>query len=148
MLLTIYTPSSRPRRQQQHHRHPRPRPFPALVRPRHCLAALLAVSNAMPRPRYSQSSVSDARPLARPLEFEFSKRVSRSRIFKASMTERLASWSTIDLSARGIPTEEIINAYRWFGNGGLGVILTGNLIVDAVNIEGAGNLIIPPDAPF
>ncbi|KAJ5235901.1 hypothetical protein N7489_005992 [Penicillium chrysogenum] len=99
--------------------------------------------------RYGQDRpVSDPSVLGRPLELTFSKRTAKNRFLKAAMTERLSSWNPKDLSKRGIPTPEIINAYKWFGEGGIGTILTGNLIVDAVNIEGAGNLIIPPDAPF
>lgn len=103
----------------------------------------------MAQQRYGQDRpVSDPSALGQPLELAFSKRTAKNRFLKAAMTERLSSWDPKDLSKRGIPTPEIINAYKWFGEGGIGTILTGNLIVDAVNIEGAGNLIIPPDAPF
>lgn len=92
--------------------------------------------------------MTDPSVLGRPLELAFSKRRATNRVMKAAMTERLSSWDPNNLSKRGIPTPEIINAYNWFGEGGIGIILTGNLMVDTVNIEGAGNLIIPPDAPF
>ncbi|KAH6661542.1 hypothetical protein F5X68DRAFT_145534 [Plectosphaerella plurivora] len=95
-----------------------------------------------------QSPVGDASALGRPLELPFSKRTVKNRFFKASMTERLCTWDSKDLSKRGIPTQDIINTYKWFGEGGIGIIMTGNLMVDPVNIEGPGNLIIPPDAPF
>ncbi|EWZ28396.1 uncharacterized protein FOBCDRAFT_138844 [Fusarium oxysporum Fo47] len=101
----------------------------------------------MTRPRYGSEKV-DPTPLGQPLEFPFSKRVAKNRFMKAAMTERLASWDPKDLSKRGIPTEDLINTYKWFGKGGIGMLLTGNLMVDPVNIEAAGNLIIPPDAPF
>ncbi|KAH7124898.1 hypothetical protein B0J13DRAFT_679854 [Dactylonectria estremocensis] len=103
----------------------------------------------MAQQRYGQDRpVSDPSPLGQPLELAFSKRTAKNRFMKAAMTERLSSWSLKDLGKRGIPTPEIINAYKWFGQGGAGAILTGNLMVDPVNIEGAGNLVIPPDAPF
>lgn len=103
----------------------------------------------MAKHRYGQDSpISDPSPLGHPLELAFSKRTAKNRFMKAAMTERLSSWSLKDLSKRGIPTPEIINAYKWFGEGGTGTILTGNLMVDPVNIESAGNLIIPPDSPF
>ncbi|KAI3578714.1 hypothetical protein IWW34DRAFT_805374 [Fusarium oxysporum f. sp. albedinis] len=103
----------------------------------------------MTKPRHGEASpVSDASALGRPMKLPFSMRTAKNRFMKAAMTERLSSWDPVDLRKRGIPTSEIINAYKWFGRGGVGIILTGNLMVDAVNIEGAGNLIIPPDAPF
>ncbi|KAH7462843.1 NADH-dependent flavin oxidoreductase [Fusarium oxysporum f. sp. matthiolae] len=101
----------------------------------------------MTRPRYGSEEV-DPTPLGQPLEFPFSKRVAKNTFMKAAMTERLASWDPKDLSQRGIPTEDLINTYKWFGKGGIGMLLTGNLMVDPVNIEAAGNLIIPRDAPF
>ncbi|CAH0057025.1 unnamed protein product [Clonostachys solani] len=103
----------------------------------------------MAKQRYGEDRpVSDASSLGRPLQFAFSKRTAKNRFLKASMTERLCTWDLKDASKRGIPTPDVINAFKWFGEGGIGVILTGNLMVDPVNIEGPGNLIIPPDAPF
>ncbi|KAF5613318.1 oxidoreductase [Fusarium tjaetaba] len=103
----------------------------------------------MSKPRYGEANpATDPSALGRPLNLPFSGRTAKNRFMKAAMTERLSSWDPVDLSKRGIPTPEIINAYKWFGRGGIGIILTGNLIVDAINIEGAGNLIVPPDAPF
>ncbi|KAJ4171210.1 hypothetical protein NW754_007356 [Fusarium falciforme] len=103
----------------------------------------------MAKQRYGQDRpVSDVSALGRPLKLAFSQRTAKNRFLKASMTERLCTWDTEDISKRGIPTQDIINAFKWFGEGGIGTILTGNLMVDPINIEGPGNLIIPPDAPF
>jgi 2,4-dienoyl-CoA reductase-like NADH-dependent reductase (Old Yellow Enzyme family) len=101
----------------------------------------------MTKPRYGGDEV-DPQALGRPIEFPFCNRVANNRFMKAAMTERLASWEPNDLSRRGIPTEEVITTYKWFGDVGIGILLTGNLMVDPVNIEAPGNLIIPPDAPF
>lgn len=51
---------------------------------------------------------------------------------QAAMSERSATWDVEDLSKRGIPTPELINAYDKWGNGGFGVIITGNILVDPV----------------
>ena len=68
------------------------------------------------------------------------------------MTERLATWTPQDdnfsLSSRGIPTDELITVYRRWGQGGFGVILTGNIMIDPSHLEATGNLVIPPNAPF
>lgn len=64
------------------------------------------------------------------------------------MTERLSTWDPKDLHARGIPTKNLINAYRRWGEGSLGLILTGNIMIDYEQLEAMGNPIIPADAPF
>lgn len=64
------------------------------------------------------------------------------------MTERLSTWDPKDLLKRGIPTKELINVYRRWGEGALGLILTGNVFFDYDQLEAAGNAIIPRDAPF
>ena len=67
---------------------------------------------------------------------------------KAAMTERLSTWDPKNLSARGIPSPELINVYRRWGEGGYGMILTGNIMIHPEELEAAGNAIIPLDAPF
>lgn len=62
------------------------------------------------------------------------------------MTERLSSWSSQDLPARGIPSPELINVYRRWGEGGYGVILTGNIMIEYDQLEAPGNPIIPRGA--
>ncbi|CAG7957542.1 unnamed protein product [Penicillium salamii] len=90
----------------------------------------------------------DASPLGRPLEFSFSGRTVPNRFMKGAMSERLASWSDDDLSARGIPSDELVQSYTVWGQGEIGVILTGNVMIDPEQLETEGNLIIPGDAPF
>jgi 2,4-dienoyl-CoA reductase-like NADH-dependent reductase (Old Yellow Enzyme family) len=63
------------------------------------------------------------------------------------MTERLSSWDPKDLPKRGIPSENLINVYRRWGEGGLGLILTGNIMIEYDQLEAPGNPIIPHDAP-
>ncbi|KAJ4990207.1 nadh oxidase [Stagonosporopsis vannaccii] len=88
----------------------------------------------------------DPAPLTRPLHFAFANRSAPNRFMKAAMTERLASWHPTDLNARGVPSKELINLYKRWGEGGLGLILTGNLMVDPDHLEGAGNLVVPRGA--
>lgn len=96
-------------------------------------------------PRYESRQV-DPSPLGRPLEFAFSGKTAPNRFMKAAMTERLSSWSATDLSKRGIPSERLINVYKRWGEGGYGVILSGNVMIHPEQLEAAGNPIIPLDA--
>jgi 2,4-dienoyl-CoA reductase-like NADH-dependent reductase (Old Yellow Enzyme family) len=82
------------------------------------------------------------------LHFPFSNKTAPNRFLKAAMTERLSSWSPDDFKARGVPSRELINVYKRWGEGGLGHILTGNIMVAYDHLEAAGNPIVPPDAPF
>jgi 2,4-dienoyl-CoA reductase-like NADH-dependent reductase (Old Yellow Enzyme family) len=90
----------------------------------------------------------DALPLGKPLHFEFADKTAPNRFMKAAMTERLSTWDPKDLPKRGIPTKELINVYRRWGEGALGLILTGNVMIDYEQLEAAGNPIIPQDAEF
>ena len=90
----------------------------------------------------------DISPLAQPLHYEFSGKTAPNRFLKGAMTERLSSWSAKDLPARGIPSKNLINVYKRWGEGGLGTILTGNTMIAYDQLEAPGNPIIPPDAPF
>ncbi|KAH6648656.1 hypothetical protein BKA67DRAFT_521921 [Truncatella angustata] len=90
----------------------------------------------------------DAAPLGKPLKFEFSGKTASNRFLKAAMTERLSSWDAKDLPKRGIPSKELINVYKRWGEGGFGVILTGNVMVDYDQLEAAGNPIVPREAEF
>ncbi|KAB8345940.1 hypothetical protein FH972_022992 [Carpinus fangiana] len=98
-------------------------------------------------PRYDSKKV-DPSPLGQPLKFEFSGKSAPNRFLKGAMTERLSSWSPTDLKARGIPSDNLINVYKRWGQGGLGLILTGNIMIYPDQLEAAGNPIIPADAPF
>ncbi|NJM49809.1 MAG: NADH:flavin oxidoreductase/NADH oxidase family protein [Sphingomonadales bacterium] len=64
-----------------------------------------------------------------------------NRIAKAAMTEGLAD-------TRGRPTAELERLYRIWSDGGAGLILSGNIQIDADHLERPGNVIIDsePDA--
>ncbi|EXJ64586.1 oxidoreductase [Cladophialophora yegresii CBS 114405] len=94
------------------------------------------------------SEIKDAGPLAQPLKFEFSGKTAPNRFLKAAMTERLSSWDPENKEKRGVPSEQLIRVYQRWGEGGFGVILTGNTMIDYTNLEAPGNPIIPGDAPF
>ncbi|KAI1812427.1 NADH:flavin oxidoreductase/NADH oxidase [Poronia punctata] len=97
--------------------------------------------------RFSAPDV-DPAPLGRPLHFDFSGKTAPNRFLKGAMTERLSSWDPKDLQKRGIPSKELINVYRRWGEGGLGLILTGNIMIYYDHLEAPGNPIIPGDASF
>jgi 2,4-dienoyl-CoA reductase-like NADH-dependent reductase (Old Yellow Enzyme family) len=59
----------------------------------------------------------------------------RNRISKSAMTEGLAD-------ASGRPNERHINLYRAWAHGGAGMLLTGNVMIDADHLERPGNVII------
>ncbi|PYH92794.1 NADH oxidase [Aspergillus ellipticus CBS 707.79] len=90
----------------------------------------------------------DASALGQPLDFVFSSRHALNRFHKGTMSEHLSSWSDDGLYARGLPSDELIEAYRIWGQGDIGLILTGNVMIDPQQLETEGNLIIPTDAPF
>lgn len=95
-----------------------------------------------------QSEAADASRLGEPLHFPFADRTAPNRFLKAAMTERLSSWDSKNLESRGIPSANLINVYRRWGEGAYGVILTGNVMVDYDQLEAAGNPIVPLDAPL
>jgi len=57
-----------------------------------------------------------------------------NRIMKTAMSERLASWHDSDRLKRGIPSQQLINAYEKFALGGFGCLVTGNTVVNPVMI--------------
>lgn len=95
-----------------------------------------------PAQRYGSGDV-DGSPLGKSLHFEFSGRTAPNRFLKAAMTERLSSWDPKNLEARGIPSDNLINVYKRWGEGQLGMILTGNIMMEFDQLEAAGNPIIP-----
>lgn len=97
--------------------------------------------------RYDSEDVNPA-PLGEPLKFEFSGKIAFNRFLKGAMTERLSSWDPKKFEARGIPSKELINVYRRWGEGGIGNILTGNIMIEYDQLEAAGNPIIPTEASF
>jgi 2,4-dienoyl-CoA reductase-like NADH-dependent reductase (Old Yellow Enzyme family) len=64
------------------------------------------------------------------------------------MTERLSSWDPKNFEARGIPSKNLINVYRRWGEGEIGTILTGNIMIEFDQLEAPGNPIIPRTASF
>jgi 2,4-dienoyl-CoA reductase-like NADH-dependent reductase (Old Yellow Enzyme family) len=94
------------------------------------------------------SEDADPSPLGRPLQFAFSGKQAANRFLKASLTERISSWDPVDVEARGIPSPELLNLYRRWGEGGFGIVLTGNILIDLEHLEAAGNPVIPRTAPF
>ncbi len=62
------------------------------------------------------------------------------------MTERISSWDPKNFDARGIPSDNLINVYKRWGEGELGTILTGNIMIEFDQLEAAGNPIIPRTA--
>ena len=97
--------------------------------------------------RHESADVSTA-TLAEPLPFEFSKKTAPNRFCKAATTERIASWHPKDTALRGIPSPEFINLYRRWGEGGIGMIITGNIMIETNQIEAPGNPIIPRGCNF
>ncbi|MCJ1391981.1 hypothetical protein MMC18_004848 [Xylographa bjoerkii] len=100
-----------------------------------------------PAARYESEDLSPE-PLGRPLHFEFSNITAKNRFLKAAMTERISSWDPKDLPARGIPSKNLINVYKRWGEGEFGMILTGNIMINLDQLEAAGNPIIPIDSEF
>lgn len=86
--------------------------------------------------------------MGKPLDFVFSKRTAQNRFLKGAMTERLSSFDPDVLEIRGVPSKELVNVYRRWGEGQFGVILTGNIMIEYDHLEAAGNPIIPRDAKF
>lgn len=95
-----------------------------------------------PADRYPSDNVSPT-PLGRPLDFYFSGKTAPNRFLKAAMTERISSWDPKNLPARGIPSANLIHVYKRWGEGSVGTILTGNIMIEFDQLEAAGNPIIP-----
>lgn len=100
-----------------------------------------------PAARYESDDV-DASPLGQPLHFEFSGKTASNRFLKSSMTERISSWDPENFEKRGVPSKNLINVYRRWGEGRIGLILTGNIMIEYDQLEAAGNPIIPRTAAF
>lgn len=64
------------------------------------------------------------------------------------MSERLASFTMADKPNRGIPSPDLINLYQHWGEGEIGLSLTGNVMIAPDQLEAPGNMIIPSDAPL
>jgi 2,4-dienoyl-CoA reductase-like NADH-dependent reductase (Old Yellow Enzyme family) len=90
-------------------------------------------------PQRYEAEKKDASPLGKPLDFAFAKKTAQNRFLKGAMTERLSSWDSKNLEARGVPSKNLINVYRRWGEGKFGVILTGNIMIEYDHLEAAGN---------
>lgn len=99
-------------------------------------------------PRRYEAEKKDVSGLGKPLDFAFSKVTAQNRFLKGAMTERLSSWDAQNLEARGVPSKNLINVYRRWGEGEFGVILTGNIMVEYDHLEAAGNPIIPRGSKY
>jgi 2,4-dienoyl-CoA reductase-like NADH-dependent reductase (Old Yellow Enzyme family) len=99
-------------------------------------------------PRRYEAEKKDFSPLGKPLEFAFAKKTAQNRFLKGAMTERLSSWDAKNYEARGVPSKNLINVYRRWGEGEFGVILTGNIMVEYDHLEAAGNPIIPRGSAY
>lgn len=100
-----------------------------------------------PSARYESEDVSPE-PLGKPLKYEFSGKTAINRFMKGAMTERISSWDPKNLEARGIPSKNLINVYRRWGEGAIGNILTGNIMIEYEDLEAAGNPIIPRGSKY
>lgn len=101
----------------------------------------------MSPPRFQSDDV-DPAPLGKPLKFEFSGKTAPNRFLKGAMTERISSWDPQNLEARGVPNKNLVNVYKRWGEGQLGVILSGNIMFEYDHLEARGNPIIPRGAPY
>ncbi|ROV88654.1 hypothetical protein VMCG_10302 [Cytospora schulzeri] len=99
-------------------------------------------------PRYESKGDADVSRLAKPLKFEYSEKTALNRILNSAMAEDLATWDPKNFEARGIPTKELVELYRRWGEGGWGIIETGNIGIDYEHVSSPGATIIPPGAPF
>jgi len=91
-----------------------------------------------------QSDAVDVSPLAESITFPFSGRTAMNRLMKGPMTERLCYWPEDHVEhpeGRGVPTKEYTELYRRWGEGQIGVIVLGNLMVKYDAVEAFGNAI-------
>jgi 2,4-dienoyl-CoA reductase-like NADH-dependent reductase (Old Yellow Enzyme family) len=76
-------------------------------------------------------------PLSEPLDLQTGAPVP-NRLVKAAMTEGLAD-------PQGLPTKELEALYRRWSEGGVGLLITGNVQIDRQHLERPGNVIIDHD---
>ncbi|KAJ9605174.1 hypothetical protein H2200_010564 [Cladophialophora chaetospira] len=95
----------------------------------------------------TQSKQADVSILNEPVTFAFSGRTAKNRFLKAPMTERLCHWNKEgeDISARGVPSPEYLHLYRRWGEGSIGIIVSGNTMVRYDAVEAYGNPILVDD---
>jgi 2,4-dienoyl-CoA reductase-like NADH-dependent reductase (Old Yellow Enzyme family) len=76
-------------------------------------------------------------PLSQPLDLQSGPALP-NRLVKAAMTEGLAD-------PLGLPTKELETLYRRWGEGGVGLQISGNVQIDRQHLERPGNVIIDRD---
>ncbi|KAE9970090.1 hypothetical protein BLS_005080 [Venturia inaequalis] len=84
----------------------------------------------------------DTKLLGEKIVLPFSGRKVKNRFMKAPMTERMCDWPENhheDVTLRGIPSPALINLYKIWGEGEIGIIVGGNLMVNYTAIEAYGN---------
>ncbi|RVX67421.1 hypothetical protein B0A52_08774 [Exophiala mesophila] len=91
--------------------------------------------------------VVDTSVLNEPITLPFSGRIAKNRFLKAPMTERLCQWNAEgeDISNRGVPTPEYLHLYKRWGEGNIGIIVSGNTMVRYDAVEAYGNPILVDD---
>ncbi|GKU14195.1 unnamed protein product [Fusarium langsethiae] len=98
-------------------------------------------------PARYESTPADPKPLAQPLTFPFSNKTAKNRLLKSALAENLATWSGTEPSRRGIPTPELVEIYRRWGEGpnSFGVIITGNVDVEFDSMSAVGDMVVTPE---
>lgn len=87
-------------------------------------------------------SQDDLKIINSPIKLPFSGITVRNRTLKAAMTEKISSFDEKDPSKRGIPTKEYLRAWEQWGQGGIGILLSGNLMVHPEHLEAPGNVVL------
>jgi hypothetical protein len=95
--------------------------------------------------RFKADSNVDTQLLSQPISFPFSSRTAPNQFLKVPMTKRLCHWSNENIRRRGVPSPDLINLYRRRGEGGIGVIVQGNAMVQYDAVEALGNPILCDD---
>lgn len=104
------------------------------------ISSLFSFISRMPYSRIAATAV-DTTMLGEPLAFRHGKKAN-NRIMKSPLSEKMYKWDEHNEDTLGLPTEEIINLYSHWGNGGFGLIVTGNLAVDPKCVGEAGQGIV------
>lgn len=97
--------------------------------------------------RYT-SKPADRSRLAQPLRFHFSGRTAKNRFMKAAMTEQLCTFDPENTKRNGIPTRNIERVYERWSRGSIGVILSGDVVIDTQALESVGDPVVPSNAPY
>ncbi|KAL6799715.1 FMN-linked oxidoreductase [Trichoderma sp. SZMC 28012] len=101
----------------------------------------------MPYERYGTKGA-DPSPLGQPITFSPSGRTALNRFMKSPMAEGLATWDPKVPHLRGEPTKDLIELYRRWGEGGWGMIVTGNIDTSFDSLDDIGDMIITPKCEF